>query len=160
MIKNSSITIVPYQVQKHEQLVNIWLRAVQQSHLFLTQEDIAFYHHIIREQALTAVELWMALSEAEQPVGFIGLEGPHVSMLFVDPTWHGYRIGSRLLAHAIQLKGSLTVDVNEQNQKAVGFYQHYGFEQVGRSELDTSGRPFPLLHFQLNVIQKNNQNIR
>jgi putative acetyltransferase len=151
------IAIVPYQNQKHDQLVSIWLRAVQQTHYFLTQEDIAFYHQMVRQQALTSVDLWMALNEADQPLGFIGLEESHVSMLFVDPLWHGYGIGSRLLAHATHLNaGRLTVDVNEQNSQAVGFYQRYGFEQVGRSELDLSGRPFPLLHFQLNIMPNSN----
>jgi putative acetyltransferase len=41
------------------------------------------------------------------------------------------------------------VDVNEQNPQGVGFYRHMGFEQVGRSELDGQGNPFPLLHMRL-----------
>ena len=43
----------------------------------------------------------------------------------------------------------LTVDVNEQNPQAVGFYRHYGFIQVARSPLDGEGKPFPLLHMAL-----------
>jgi putative acetyltransferase len=39
------------------------------------------------------------------------------------------------------------VDVNEQN--AEGRRGHMVFEQVGRSELDGQGNPFPLLHMQL-----------
>lgn len=44
---------------------------------------------------------------------------------------------------------ALSVDVNEQNPQAVGFYLHYGFVQTGRSPLDGEGRPFPLLHMSL-----------
>jgi putative acetyltransferase len=36
--------------------------------------------------------------------------------------------------------------VNEQNEGACAFYRKLGFRQVGRSELDDSGRPFPILH--------------
>ena len=40
------------------------------------------------------------------------------------------------------------LDVNEQNPDAVDFYRRRGFEQVGRSPVDSDGRPFPLLHFR------------
>jgi putative acetyltransferase len=45
--------------------------------------------------------------------------------------------------------GASTVDVNEQNPQAVGFYLHEGFQQVGRSPLDGLGKPYPLLHLSL-----------
>jgi putative acetyltransferase len=41
------------------------------------------------------------------------------------------------------------VDVNEQNEQALGFYRHLGFEVVGRSPLDGQGKPYPLLHMTL-----------
>jgi putative acetyltransferase len=41
------------------------------------------------------------------------------------------------------------VDVNEQNEQAVGFYRHLGFEVEGRSSVDGLGLPFPLLHMRL-----------
>ena len=37
----------------------------------------------------------------------------------------------------------MTVDVNEQNPAARGFYQALGFTVVGRSPLDDDDRPFP-----------------
>ena len=40
-------------------------------------------------------------------------------------------------------------DVNEQNLKALGFYLSRGFEQIGRSELNGQGKPFPLIHMRL-----------
>jgi putative acetyltransferase len=43
----------------------------------------------------------------------------------------------------------LTVDVNEQNPAACRFYEACGFVVEGRSELDSTGRPFPLLHMRL-----------
>jgi putative acetyltransferase len=41
------------------------------------------------------------------------------------------------------------VDVNEQNDQAVGFYRRMGFEVAGRSAVDGLGQPFPLLHMRL-----------
>jgi putative acetyltransferase len=44
--------------------------------------------------------------------------------------------------------GELTVDVNEQNPAACGFYEALGFVVVGRSPVDDDGRPFRLLHMR------------
>ncbi|MGE5702416.1 MAG: GNAT family N-acetyltransferase [Clostridia bacterium] len=67
----------------------------------------------------------------------------------VDLSYHGQGIGSRLLKHAELQKGShLYVDVNEQNEQAFAFYKRHGFTQTGRSEIDGTGRPFPLLHLE------------
>ena len=82
-------------------------------------------------------------------LGFIGLSDNHVEMLFVDPKQHGQGIGRALLDHVRTSRATLSVDVNEQNPQAAGFYLHYGFVQTGRSPLDGEGRPFPLLHMSL-----------
>ena len=63
---------------------------------------------------------------------------------------HQRRGGGRLLVqHAQRIHGELTVDVNEQNPAACRFYEKCGFVTTGRSERDSTGRPFPLLHMRL-----------
>lgn len=39
-----------------------------------------------------------------------------------------------------------SVDVNEQNPQAIGFYEHHGFRTVSRTTHDPSGKPYPILH--------------
>ncbi|GIO16198.1 GNAT family N-acetyltransferase [Cohnella xylanilytica] len=141
--------ITPYQESDHDRLVEIWYRAVRRTHTFLTESDIEFYRGIVRNGALRAVEIWVSRDENREPAGFIGLDGAKIEMLFVDPDRHGRGIGTRLIEHAQQLKGrALQVDVNEQNEGACAFYRRFGFVQTGRSELDGSGKPFPLLHME------------
>ncbi|MDQ1914841.1 acetyltransferase [Paenibacillus sp. GD4] len=141
--------VVPYQEDHHDTLVDIWYRAVVRTHTFLAAEDIDFYHQMVKSGVLREVEVWVGLNDNQKPAGFIGLDGTKIEMLFVDPNEHGKGIGSRLIRHAEQIKGSiLQVDVNEQNEGAHVFYKRLGFVQTGRSELDGSGRPFPLLHFE------------
>ena len=41
------------------------------------------------------------------------------------------------------------MDVNEQNDVAIAFYERMGFKQIGHSELDATGRPFPIVHMEL-----------
>jgi putative acetyltransferase len=57
-------------------------------------------------------------------------------------------VGRRLARHAVVRLGATTVDVNEQNPEAVAFYLRLGFRVEGRSELDSTGKPFPLLHMR------------
>jgi putative acetyltransferase len=98
---------------------------------------------------LPAVELWVAVDDNHSPIGFIGLNKNHVEMLFIAPDLRGKGIGRALLDHARSSRSQMSVDVNEQNPEAAGFYLHSGFVQTGRSPLDGEGRPFPLLHLSL-----------
>jgi putative acetyltransferase len=127
----------------------VWERSVRATHDFLTDEDIVALRPLV-ETALDddALELWV-LTEGDPPVGFMAIAGDDISALFLEPARRGQGGGSRLVAHAQALRGGdLTVDVNEQNHAAVGFYQALGFVVVGRSPLDDRGRPFPLLHMR------------
>ncbi|MGI2295990.1 acetyltransferase [Paenibacillus sp. GXUN7292] len=141
--------ITPYQENDHDVLVDIWYRAVCRTHTFLTESDIQYYREMVQNGALKEVEIWVSRNTAEEATGFIGLDGTKIEMLFIDPEYHGMGIGSRLIKHALNVAGStLQVDVNEQNDGACAFYKRFGFVQIGRSELDSSGKPFPLLHLQ------------
>ncbi|MFK3775534.1 acetyltransferase [Pseudomonas sp. NPDC089406] len=133
----------------HPLLLDIWQRSVRATHHFLQASDIDALLPQLRDVYLPAVELWVAVDAEDTPLGFIGLNEHHVEMLFIDPDLRGQGIGRALLDHARSSRDTLSVDVNEQNPEAVGFYLHYGFVQIGRSPLDGEGRPFPLLHMSL-----------
>jgi len=129
-----------------QRLNEIWQKAVEATHDFLTEADICFYREQVRDIYLPQLEVWVAETVSGKVAGFVGLSGSQVEMLFVDPDCHGQGIGKALLAQARGLKGRLTVDVNEQNPGGHAFYRRCGFRDVGRSALDGSGRPFPLIH--------------
>lgn len=133
----------------HPHLLNIWLRSVRATHHFLKESDIEELLPQLRDIYLPAVELWVAVDAEDCPLGFVGLNENHVEMLFIEPGLRGKGIGRTLLDHARRSRSQMSVDVNEQNPDAVGFYLHYGFIQTGRSPLDGEGRPFPLLHLSL-----------
>jgi len=138
--------IRPRETSDNPRLTEIWLAAVRATHTFLTEEDIGFYHPLVRDEYLPAVDVWVSENAEGAPAGFVGLADSRVEMLFVDPAQHGQGHGRQLLAFAAQLRGPLTLDVNEQNPGAVAFYRKCGFVEVGRSDLDGSGKPFPLIH--------------
>src|SRR5689334_3548765 len=131
-------------------LVALWERSVRATHGFLAEADIAELPPQV-DEALRgdALELWVLAAPDGAPIGFMGLAGDDVAALFLDPAHRGQGGGRRLVEHAQALRGgALTVDVNEQNPEARGFYEALGFAVVGRSPEDGSGRPFPLLHMR------------
>jgi len=141
----SAPALRPGTAEDHTALLDLWLRSVRATHTFLTEADIRALHPLVRDHALPALELW-ALEEDGRLIGWMGLDGAKLEALFIDPDHAGKGHGRRLVGHARALKGPLTLDVNEQNPRAVAFYRRLGFRVTGRSDLDGQGRPFPLLH--------------
>lgn len=129
-------------------LADIWRASVRATHGFLSEADFRAIEVLVAEHYLPATRVWVALDEAGAARGFLGLSGAHVDALFIDPASRGQGVGRRLLDHAESIAGRLTVDVNEQNLQAVGFYRHMGFQPAGRSPADDAGRPYPLLHMR------------
>jgi putative acetyltransferase len=131
-------------------LLAIWLRSVRATHTFLTEADITALIPAVRDGALVMLETWVLADDHGQPLGFMGLDGAKLEALFIDPGHAGQGGGTAMVNHARVLKGPLTVDVNEQNADALGFYLAKGFVVTGRSETDGDGRPFPLIHLAMN----------
>ena len=132
----------------HHRLLHIWEQSVRTTHTFLSEEDIQFLLPLVRDHALKELELWVLESDQDGSVGFMGLSSHKLEALFIAPEFFRRGGGRTLVEHARRLKGPLTVDVNEQNPQARAFYEALGFVVTGRSELDSSGRPFPLLHMR------------
>lgn len=131
-------------------LVGIWRRSVEATHKFLTEKDIAQLQPQVAD-ALGGMEVWVA-EVAGVPAGFMGMSGDTIEALFIDPPSMGMRLGTRFIDQARAARGAeaeLRVDVNEDNSEALGFYLSRGFRQVGRSETDQAGRPWPLLHLSM-----------
>ena len=129
-------------------LLEIWLRSVRATHIFLTEDDIQEILPLVRDHALTGLEVYVLVDVDGALMGFSGLDGNKLEALFLDPPYFRRGGGRLLVDHARQLKGPLLVDVNEQNPSAQKFYESLGFIVYGRSPTDSAGRPFPLVHLR------------
>ena len=130
-------------------ILDVWESSVRATHHFLKEEDIQYFKPLILNTYLDAVELSCIRTDDKKIVGFLGVAAQNLEMLFIHPAYRGNKIGKALLKYAIDTLHVYKVDVNEQNEQAVGFYNYCGFETVGRSELDASGKPYPTLHMEL-----------
>lgn len=139
-----------YQPKKSDypELINVWERSVRATHHFLSESDMMRYKELIFNEYFDQVDLYCLKSDG-CITGFIGLDGEMIQMLFIDGQDRGKGGGRQLIEFAINEKNSRKVEVNEQNEQAVGFYQHLGFEIIERSENDAAGKPYPILTMEL-----------
>ena len=130
-------------------LIEIWEASVRATHDFLSEVDLQELKPLILEQYFDAVDLRCAKSANGEILGFCGVSNGNIEMLFILPEARGKGIGKLLAMRAIKEQGALRVDVNEQNEQALGFYQRIGFSVKGRSPVDGQGKSYPLLHLTL-----------
>lgn len=129
-------------------LTNLWKVSVSASHFFLTDEDINKLIPFVRN-GIRDIETLIVAEENDLIIGFMGIDGKKLEMLFIEPSYFGKGLGKQLVALALNEYKINYVDVNEQNLRAVGFYQRLGFEVFERTELDEQGNPFPILKMKI-----------
>jgi len=141
--------VVPIHADEFPRVVAVWEASVRATHHFSTEADIQFFKPLVLGYLSQTPDLVGVRDGVGEVIGFIGVAGSSIEMLFIHPDWRGQGVGRRLISFAITTLGATLVDVNEQNPQATGFYLRMGFEVVGRSERDGTGKPFPLLHMRL-----------
>lgn len=143
------IHFIPYRPSFKKRLLDIWERSVRATHDFLLSEDIDFFKTIVEGIDFHSFPVFIAFTEEDRMVGFWGVNGRQLEMLFLDPDFIGIGIGSFIMDYAIREQGVKEVEVNESNTRALEFYKKFGFKILARKPLDNSGRPYPILRLGL-----------
>jgi putative acetyltransferase len=133
---------------EYDRAAELWEASVRATHDFVTEADLEVFRPLVRASFGEIAQLAGLRNDDGLLIGFIGVEDGNVEMLFLDPAYRGQGGGSLLLDHAFAHFAATSVDVNEQNPQAIGFYEHHGFVQVCRSETDSTGKPYPILHLR------------
>jgi putative acetyltransferase len=131
------------------ELIDVWEKSVRATHHFLPEDYIQYLWPLILEKYFDAVSLFSIRNEEHKIMGFIGTSDDKVEMLFIDPAYRGKGIGKLLMNHATGNLYIRKVDVNEQNEQAVGFYKKLGFQVINRLEVDSLGKPYPIFEMVL-----------
>lgn len=133
----------------YPELIDVWEKSVRATHHFLPEDYIQYLRPLILEKYFDAVSLFSVRDNQEKIMAFMGTSDDKVEMLFIDPVYRGKGIGKLLMYHAIQKLHIRKVDVNEQNEQAVGFYEKIGFKIINRLPIDSLGKPYPILEMEL-----------
>ena len=131
-----------------EQLTQIWERSVKATHLFLSDDEITEIKKFVPDTLSEIAHLVIAINEAGDAIGFMGIEDSKIEMLFISPDERGKGLGKAFIEYGIEHFTVNQVTVNEQNPQAIGFYEHLGFSVYNRTDTDEEGRPYPLLYMK------------
>jgi putative acetyltransferase len=133
-------------IEDHPQIIELWERSVRATHHFLP-EDYLNEIKLLLPTILPHAEVYV-FENNDVIEGFTGVAEKKMEMLFIDPASIGKGYGRMLAEFCIHTLNADKVDVNEQNEQAVRFYKKIGYQQIGRQELDSMGKPFPVLELQ------------
>lgn len=148
MKQEENFRIQPYNEAYRQEVLAIWEKSVLATHDFLTPTDFEEIKELVANINFNDFQVFCSVYE-NTVMGFIGVADKNVEMLFLDPKYFGKGIGRKLLTFAVNELNADKVDVNEQNTKALKFYQKFGFEIVERTDKDDQGRSYPLLRMKL-----------
>ncbi|SDF97436.1 putative acetyltransferase [Fontibacillus panacisegetis] len=132
-----------------QELLVIWETSVRATHFFLTEEDIPKLRTQVKAALAVIDTLIVAKDDSYKPIAFMGIQDGKLEMLFISSENRGDGVGKTLISYGIKEYHVESLDVNEQNPQALGFYEHMGFEVYERSEFDEQGNHFPILHMRL-----------
>lgn len=134
-----------------QRLLEIWEKSVRATHTFLVEEEILKIKEYV-PGAICNVETLLILCEDDEisrPLGFMGIEGKKIEMLFLSPDVCGKGFGKMLVKYGIEIFSAKEVTVNEQNPNAKGFYEHLGFKTYKTSATDEQGNPYLIAWMRL-----------
>lgn len=141
-------SVFPVKAEDFLHIVEVWESSARATHQLVSEPDIQFFKLLVRHALPQMTELACMRDGHEQITGFVAVSNRRVELLFMHPSARGQGGGRRLLTYTITTCGATSLHVKEQNEQAVRFYLRMGFDVVGRSERDGTGKPYPLLHLR------------
>lgn len=123
------ITIRQYKTSDLEAVLDSWEDATRLAHRFMTDEFIAKERTNVATVYIPNTDTWVAEIDGDVK-GFVALMGDEIGAIFLQPNWHGLRIGKLLMDKAKELHGNLFVEVFKENKIGRNFYLKCGFQCV------------------------------
>ena len=133
----------PYRAEDEDALIALWQRTWQQAYPSI---DFAARVPWWRERWRSELVPKAAIIVAEQdgaPVGFVTIDASgYLDQLVVAPDHWGSELATALVDEAKRRSPDrITLLVNQDNARAIRFYERNGFVHAGEDVNPTSGRP-------------------
>jgi putative acetyltransferase len=139
----NSFTLRPYRAEDEEAAIGLWLRTWQKAYPGIDfAARVAWWRERWRNELVPNAAIMVA-EEAGTMVGFVTIDAnAYLDQLVVVPAYWGSELANTLVDEAKRLSpDSITLLVNEDNARAIRFYERNGFAHAGQDVNPTSGRP-------------------
>jgi putative acetyltransferase len=136
-------TLRPYRPSDEDAAIELWQRTWQQAYPQIDfAARVAWWRERWRNELVANATIVVA-EEADALVGFVTIDASgYLDQLVVGPGHWGSPLAIALLDKAKRLSPSaITLLVNEDNARAIRFYERNGFVRAGEDVNPTSGRP-------------------
>jgi putative acetyltransferase len=133
----------PYRVGDEDAAIELWRRTWQQAYPSIDfTARVAWWRERWRNELVPAASIVVA-EQADALIGFVTIDNQgYLDQLVVDPEQWGSPLADALVDEATRLSpDGVTLLVNEDNARAIRFYQRNGFAHAGKDVNPTSGRP-------------------
>ena len=142
----------PYRADDEDALIALWQRTWQQAYPTI---DFAARVNWWRERWRSELVPKAAIVVAEQdgaPVGFVTIDASgYLDQLAVAPDHWGSELATTLVNEAKRRSPDrITLLVNQDNARAIRFYERNGFMHAGEDVNPTSGRPVKKMEWKPN----------
>ena len=139
----ASFTLRLYRTDDEDAAIALWLRTWQQTYPKIDfAARLPWWRERWRGELVPAATIIVA-EEAGALIGFVTIDAnTYLDQLVVAPDRWGSKLASALIDEAKRLSpDSITLLVNEDNARAIRFYERNGFAHAGTDVNPTSGRP-------------------
>jgi putative acetyltransferase len=139
----TAFLIRPYRAGDEGAAIALWLKTWQQAYPAIDfAARVPWWRKRWRNELVPNATIMVA-EEAGALIGFVTIDAnAYLDQLVVAPDRWGSRLAGALLDEAKRLSpDSVTLLVNEDNARAIRFYERNGFAHAGKAINPTSGRP-------------------
>jgi putative acetyltransferase len=144
MSRSDPVCLRPFAPGDLDDIAALWLASWQ---LTLPEIDFAARLPWFRKHLVELMDKGYAVTSAVEAggrvVGFTAVEDSegHLDQIAVHPDRWGGDVADRLISAAKQRIGRVILDVNQDNPRAVRFYEKHGFRRLRPGANPASGRP-------------------
>ncbi len=139
----TTFTLRPYRTEDEDAAIALWLKTWQQAYPEIDfAARLPWWRERWRNELVPSAAIIVA-EEASTLIGFVTIdEKAYLDQLVVAPDRWGSKLADALVDEAKRLSpDSITLLVNEDNARAIRFYERNGFAYAGKDVNPTSGRP-------------------
>ena len=140
---SSPLSLRPYRTEDEDAAIALWLATWQRAYPSIDfAARVPWWRERWRGELVPKAAIIVA-EEAGAIVGFVTIDSEaYLDQLVVAPDRWGTDVADTLVEEAKRLSpDSITLLVNDDNARAIRFYERNGFAHAGKDVNPTSGRP-------------------